>query len=272
VGFGQEVLIYRFADQQHDDPAVNCLPETDSDTGLERLQIVDGQQRLTTIHDFLKGNFSLGTEADVEYADNVGALIQGREFKQLPPEIQRQIKRYVLNIITLPKDLDLSLRLEIFRRINEAGVPLSPHDLRLAVFGRSDRVYFIRLAGVFDPAREGAIRMIEAAKEKHALEYPWVDGSVWKDWWIDSAQAAGQAPSQMFLYYVLARDLENVEKLLASSKVQVGSSHSNSGSTRSRRPRCHGLRRTLRRKYLSSLLLPVRSGALLIKSRRNSGN
>ena len=57
-------------------PPLIVYPESDAETGLERLQIVDGQQRLTTIHDFLKGNFALGTEADVEYADNVGALIQ----------------------------------------------------------------------------------------------------------------------------------------------------------------------------------------------------
>ena len=108
-------------------PPLIVYPESDPERN-ERFQIVDGQQRLTTIHDFLKGNFALGMEADVEYADNVGALIQGRRFNQLPEAIQKQIKRYVLNIITLPKDLDLSLRLEIFRRINEAGVPLSPHD------------------------------------------------------------------------------------------------------------------------------------------------
>ena len=62
--------------------------------------------------------------------------------------------------------------------------------------------------------------MIEAAKEKHGLAYPWTDGSAWRDWWADSAQAAGQAPSQMFLYYVIARDLANVATLLASLKVQ----------------------------------------------------
>jgi hypothetical protein len=200
-------------------PPLIVYPETDEQGG-ERFQIVDGQQRLTTIRDFLKGNFSLGTEADVEYADNVGALIQGKRFDQLPEMMKKQIKYYVLNIIILPKDLDLGLRLEIFRRINEAGVPLSPHDLRLAVFGQSDRVYFIRLAGVFDPEREGAVRMIGAAKAKHQLEYPWADGSAWKSWWADSALAAGQAPSQMFLYYVIASDLEGVERLLASNNVQ----------------------------------------------------
>lgn len=201
-------------------PPLIVYPETDANTGVEKFQIVDGQQRLTTIRDFIKGSFALGPEADVEYSDNVGALIQGRRFSELAEAIQKCIKRYVVNIIILPKDLELSLRLEIFRRINEAGVPLSPHDLRLAVFGQSDRVYFIRLAGVFDPEREGASRMIKAAREKYGVDYPWADSSAWKDWWIDSAQAAGQAPSQMFLYYVISRDLANVGALLESYKVQ----------------------------------------------------
>lgn len=200
-------------------PPLIVYPETDA-TGGERHQIIDGQQRLTTIRDYLKGVFALAPESEVEYAENVGPLVQGKKFDELPDAIKRQIKRYVLNIIVLPKDLDLSLRLEIFRRINEAGVPLSPHDLRLAVFGQSDRVYFIRLAGVFDPDRDGASRMINAAKSKFALQYPWKDPEAWKAWWSDTAHSSGQAPSQMFLYYILARDIANVATLLDSAKAQ----------------------------------------------------
>lgn len=201
-------------------PPLILYPETNSETGLEKSEVVDGQQRLATIRDFVNGAFALATEDEVEYASNVGAVIQGRRFAELPDSIQRSIRYYVLNLIVLPTNLDLGLRLEIFRRINEAGTPLSPHDLRLAIFGQCDRVYFIRLAGVFDTGREGATRMIKAAKEKYSLDYPWKDPSAWKDWWIDSAQAAGQAPSQMFLYYVIARDVQKVDELLASEALQ----------------------------------------------------
>lgn len=125
-----------------------------------------------------------------------------------------------MNLIVLPKGLDLGLRLEIFRRINEAGVPLSPHDLRLATFGRSEKVYFIRLAGVFDPDREGATRMIQAGKQNYGLDYPWQQHSYWKDWWEETAQSTEQAASQTFLYYVIARDLTAVETILNSSQLQ----------------------------------------------------
>jgi hypothetical protein len=189
-------------------PPLIVFPEDDPDTGRERKQVVDGQQRLSTIRDFIHGRFTLAPESDVEYADNVGPLIQGKTFAELAPEISDQINSYTLNFIVLPKNLDLRLRLEIFRRINEGGVPLSAHDLRLASFGVSARVYFIRLAGVFDSSRDGSTRMIEADKKMFGLEYPWENPTGWKDWWTDTTHASGQAPSQMFLYYVLARDLK----------------------------------------------------------------
>jgi hypothetical protein len=201
-------------------PPLIVYPETDPKSGVERNQIVDGQQRLSTIRDFLKGVFALESETEVEYADNVGAIIQGKRFDELPESMRKQISRYTLNIIVLPKDLDLGLRLEIFRRINEAGTPLSSHDLRLAIFGRSDRVYFIRLAGVFDQSREGASRMIKAGKENFGIDYPWEKPDAWKTWWLDKAQSAGQVPSQMFMYYVMARDIGNVDKLIASDRLQ----------------------------------------------------
>jgi hypothetical protein len=182
-------------------PPLIVYPETESMPGKERRQIVDGQQRLTTIREYLKDEFALAKETEVEYADNVGPLVQGKKFSQLPSAIREQIELYVLNFILLPRDLALHMRLEIFRRINEGGVPLSPHDLRLALFGESSRVSLIRLAG----------------KGHFGLEYPWKDHSGWNDWWNDKAQASGQEPSQMFLYYVIARDVANTSNLLGST-------------------------------------------------------
>lgn len=202
-------------------PPLIVYPETKSVPGQERRQIVDGQQRLTTIREFIKDGFALATESEVEYAENVGPLVQGKKFSQLPKAIRDQIELYVLNFILLPRDLDLPMRLEIFRRINEGGVPLSAHDLRLALFGASPRMSLIRLAGVFDPNREGARRMIDAAKSEYDLEYPWHEHSGWMDWWSDKAQSGGQEPSQMFLYYVIARDLAGLNALLGSGSLQT---------------------------------------------------
>ena len=201
-------------------PPLIVYPDDDPKTGRERRQVVDGQQRLTTISDFLRGGFALALESDVEYAENVGPLIQGKLFSELADDIRQQIEGYTLNFIVLPKGLELPLRLEIFRRINEGGVPLSAHDLRLATFGESDRVYLIRLAGVFDTNRDGSKRMISAGKDKFGLEYPWENPTGWKSWWYDTTHAAGQAPSQMFLYYVVARDLDAVQTILDSERTQ----------------------------------------------------
>lgn len=201
-------------------PPLILYPEDDAQTGIERRQIVDGQQRLTTIRDFIHGKFALASEAEVEYAENVGPLIQNKKFADLDLVIQDQITGYTLNFIVLPRNLELYLRLEIFRRINEGGVPLSAHDLRLATFGSCERVYFIRLAGIFDGTRDGAVRMIKAGRENYNLEYPWKNPVAWKTWWSDTTQSAGQTPSQMFLYYVIARDLTAVESILKSETTQ----------------------------------------------------
>lgn len=201
-------------------PLIAC-PEDDENSEKERWQIVDGQQRITTIKEFLQDEFHLATEDIVEYAENVGPLIQGKKFSELSKNIRNQIERYTINFIILPKNLPLAMRLEIFRRINEGGVPLSAHDLRLATFGESPRVVFIRLAGIFNPKREGSRRMIDAAKKKYAINYPWKNHSAWNNWWDNKAQSGGQEASQMYLYYVIARNIKEVGELINSKQIQT---------------------------------------------------
>ncbi len=191
-----------------------------SENDPSRREIIDGQQRLRTIEDFLDGKFKLAPEADAEYSENVAPLIAGRLFSELPSELRDRIEDYELNIISLPSGLTRGLRLEVFRRINEAGVPLSAQDLRLSQFGDSARVTFIRLAGVFDPSREGSQRMLQAAQTAHGLKYPWQDHHKWLTWWKDSLLSGGQNPSQMFLWYLVASTTNSVEGLLSSGVTQ----------------------------------------------------
>ncbi|HZV01815.1 MAG TPA: DUF262 domain-containing protein [Planctomycetota bacterium] len=202
-------------------PPLIVYPEDDPKSGLEKRHIVDGQQRLTTIREFLADGFALSKAEDVEYAANVAALIAGKKFSELDPVIRKQIEKYTLNLIVLPKNIDLSLRLEIFRRINEAGVPLSAHDLRLALFGASDRVQLIRIAGVFDLTREGSRRMIENAIARWKVDYPWKQHQAWAGWWANTAQSVGQAPSQMFLHYCVARSPARIHMLQQDAAQQA---------------------------------------------------
>jgi hypothetical protein len=60
-------------------------------------EIVDGQQRVTTVRDYMAGKFSLALQEEADYRENVGPLIQGKTFEQLPKSLQKQIRQYVLN-------------------------------------------------------------------------------------------------------------------------------------------------------------------------------
>jgi len=101
VGPTQAFTVHRIVDQQHDHSPLIGYPDEHPETGIETNEIVDGQQRVTTIRDYIQGKFALSPEDEVEYAENVGAIIQGKRFIELPSAIQKQIQRYSLNFIRL---------------------------------------------------------------------------------------------------------------------------------------------------------------------------
>jgi hypothetical protein len=210
-------------------PIMLCPSEKDPNN----YEIIDGQQRLRTIEDFLDGKFKLAAEDDADYTENVAPIIAGKFFAELPQILRKRIEYYGLTIITLPIGMTRGSRLEVFRRINEGGVPLSAQDLRLSQFSNSARVTFIRLAGVFDPSREGSQRMISNAKTLHSLDYPWQDHSAWLGWWDGSLLSGGQNPSQMFLWYLIASSANAVENLMTSPGAQKAAGVMHDGSTTS---------------------------------------
>jgi hypothetical protein len=136
-----------------------------------------------------------------------------------PKELQSIFNDYPLTIIYLPQKIDLGVKLEIFRRINEGGTPLTAQDIRLAYYSESASVTVIRLAGLQGNS-SAAQRMRDSALAKNVAD-PWAKWNKvyvdWSDWWEGKAKARGQVPSEMFLWFLVTAYRVNLNSLLASA-------------------------------------------------------
>ena len=181
-------------------------------------EVVDGQQRLNTILKYERDEFSLNADDDINYLSPQSVHYSGKKFSELPQKFKSVFRGYPLTVIYLPPGLDLATKLEIFRRINEGGTPLTAQDIRLSYYSESKCVYFVRLAGIYAET-PSAERMISAASEK-GVENPWEKypetWELWKDWWDGKDRAKGQTPSAMILWYLVFMHREKLNNLLAS--------------------------------------------------------
>ena len=186
-----------------------------SEENAEVSEVVDGQQRLTTLNAFFKGQFTLSPNGECPYY-GPSAHYAGKAFSELDEVWQRAFRRYNLTLVSLPPGMELALRLEIFRRINEGGTPLSGQDIRLGYYSQSHAVRFIQAVGIFDASRDGAKRIIAD------VGYPWPWSShveaahQWTDWWSETKGAIGQTASEMFLWYLISRYRDKVYAILSN--------------------------------------------------------
>jgi Protein of unknown function DUF262 len=103
--------------------------------------IVDGQQRLTTIFEYLNDEFALGTSMK---------SYPGRKFSQLDEDVQDSILAYAIPVITISQS-DTNEILEMFRRMNAFMVPLNPAEKRHSEFGGAFKWFINNLADDFSP-------------------------------------------------------------------------------------------------------------------------
>lgn len=112
--------------------------------------VIDGQQRLTTIFDFLDGKFKL---YGLEY---LGKQYNGKTFKDLAPKYQQRINRTQFNINVLDDRSPQKVIYDIFRRVNSGGMPLNPQEMRNALC--SDKVREFLKKGANSPVFIAATR------------------------------------------------------------------------------------------------------------------
>ena len=197
-------------------------------------EVIDGQQRLNTIWQFADDKFTISNNSSIEYLAPLSALYAGKKFSQLSQKLKTIFNTYPLTIIYIPKSIPLQTKLEIFRRINEGGTPLSGQDIRLAYYSQSKAVTFIRLVGIHDDPNEidetvledndeietikkASQRMLELAQNK-GLSNPWDKypdaRDMWYQWWEGKEKAKGQTPSLMFLWYLVCLERLSLDNLL----------------------------------------------------------
>lgn len=110
-------------------PVIFISQDVDVDSEVEgdvsRFTVIDGQQRLTAIYEFLKNDFSL------EGLDTLSEL-NGSYYKQLPPFLVRRLEERTIRCMRVDSTLDPQVKFDIFERLNTGSVTLEPQELRNA--------------------------------------------------------------------------------------------------------------------------------------------
>lgn len=92
-----------------------------------RYSVIDGQQRLTAIKNFLKGKFTLeGLETLSE--------LNGCNYNDLPPFLTRRLEERSIKCLRIDSTLDVQVKLDIFERLNSGSVKLEAQELRNAIY------------------------------------------------------------------------------------------------------------------------------------------
>ena len=99
----------------------------------QKLMVVDGQQRLLTLHSFYKGVFSEKAFRLTGVADE----FSGKTYEALSPEAQRYLNDSILHATIFQQiepGNDRSSVYSVFERLNTGGTPLSQQEIRACVY------------------------------------------------------------------------------------------------------------------------------------------
>jgi hypothetical protein len=118
-------------------PKIFLRQSTNPKTRKTVREVVDGQQRLRTIFNFLDDGFKISKNHNNEYG--------GKVFSQLPLKVQRDILEYEISVDLLLDAPDETV-LDVFARINSYSVTLSNQELRHAKYFGEFRQAVYKLA------------------------------------------------------------------------------------------------------------------------------
>ena len=112
-------------------------------------EVIDGLQRIQTIHDFLTGKFSLR-------GISVAKEFEGLHYEELPIREQRRLSNRTIRCIVITDDSHPDIKFDVFERLNTGSAMLASQELRNCIYrgslndflkDLSEKRYFTEILG-----------------------------------------------------------------------------------------------------------------------------
>ncbi|MGH9425644.1 MAG: DUF262 domain-containing protein, partial [Terriglobia bacterium] len=100
-------------------------------------EIVDGQQRSKTMHEFFHNKLRISTQSEMDEA-------RGKKYDELDDDLKGRFLNYQLSIDLFVSVSPAEIR-QAFRRLNSYTVPLNPEELRHAEYQGAFKWFIYRL-------------------------------------------------------------------------------------------------------------------------------
>jgi hypothetical protein len=121
-------------------------------------EVIDGLQRITTIKDFLAGDFPLrGVSVIREF--------EGKHYSDLPLKEQRRLSNRTIRCIVITEDSHPDIKFDVFERLNTGSAMLAAQELRNCIY-RGDFNYSLR-----DLAKEQYFTQILGGLKNQRMSY-----------------------------------------------------------------------------------------------------
>ncbi len=128
--------------------------------------VIDGMQRLSTIHEFLNDGFSL---RKMQYLSGC----EGKTFSKLDIKFRSRIEETAFAVNILDERCPQIVKFDVFRRVNTGGVPLNPQEIRNIMAKPSVRLLLKNMAmsQEFCEATMSKVKDIRMGAQELCLRY-----------------------------------------------------------------------------------------------------
>ncbi|MEW9181539.1 DUF262 domain-containing protein [Bacillus mycoides] len=103
------------------------LDVDEEEDDISRYSVIDGQQRLTAIYNFMKNEMAL---SGMDVLDE----LNGCYYRDLPPFLIRRLEERTIKCLRIDSTIDPQVKYDIFERLNSGAVRLEAQELRNAIY------------------------------------------------------------------------------------------------------------------------------------------